>query len=76
MNCLNKLSISAGAEIAIKRVIEVDVEISGTSMALRLTNGRAKVFTLAEVELLEREDLLEPLADLIGPVVISLLATL
>ena len=50
--------------------------ILDASVALGLTDIGAEVFTSMGVELLEREILLEPLADHIGPTVASLLATL
>ena len=76
MNCLNKLSVGAGAGAAIGRAIGVGAGISVAGVALGLTDGGVEVFTLVEVELLEQKDLLKPLADLIGPAAASLLATL
>ena len=66
MNCLNKSSVGAGAGAAIRRVIGAGEGISSPGMAPGLTDGRAEVFTLVEVELLELEILWEPLADLLG----------
>lgn len=45
-------------------------------MALGLTNKRAEIFTLVEVELVERETLLEPITNLIRPTAANLLITL
>ena len=76
MNCLNKSSVGTGAGAAIGGAIRVDAGISGGGVASGLTDGGAEVFTLAEVELLEREDHWEPLADLRESAAASFLATL
>ena len=76
MNYLNKSSVGTGAGAAIRRAIGAGTGISSAGVAPGLTDGRAEVFTLIEVELLEREILWELLADLIGPKAASFLATL
>ena len=76
MNCLNKSSVGTGAGAAIGRAIGAGAGISSAGVAPGLTDGGAEVFTALEVELLGREILREPLADLIGPTAASLLATL
>ena len=76
MNCLNKSSVGAGVEAAIRRVIEADAGISSAGVPPGLTDGGAKVFTSVEVELLEWEILRESLADLLGPTAASILTTL
>ena len=89
MNSLNSSSVDAGAGAAIVGVEREGEAKTGaskagragagtlaTSVALGLTDGGAVVFGSEGAELLEREDLWEPLADLIGPAAASLLATL
>ncbi len=48
----------------------------GASIAPQLSESKAKVFALEEVELLERVDLLDPLIDHLKPPIISFLAIL
>ena len=87
MNSLNSSSVDAGAGTAIagaEREGEAETDASGADrtgagtlaigVALGLTDGGAVVFGSEGVELLEREDLWEPLADLIEPVAARLLA--
>ena len=89
MNSLKSSSVDAGAGIAITgadREGEAGTGVSGagragagtlaTDVALGLLNGGAVVFDSEETELLEREDLWEPLADPIGLATAGLLATL
>ena len=88
MNSLNSSSVDAGAGTAIveaERKREAETGASGagrigagtlaTGVALGLTDGGTVIFGSEGAELLEREDVWEPLADLIGPVAASLLAT-
>ena len=88
MNSLNSFSVDAGAGTAIagaEREEEAKTGASGagktgagtlaTGGALGLIYRGVVVFGSEEAELLEREDLCEPLADLIGPAATSLLAT-
>ena len=76
MKCLNKSSVGTGAEAAIGKAIGVDAGISSAGVAPGLTDGGVEVFTSMEVELLKREILWEPLADLLGPTATSVLALL
>ena len=76
MNCLNKSSVGAGVGAVIGGAIGASAGISGVGVAPGLTDGGAEVFISGEVELLEREDLLEPLVDLIGPAAATFLAML
>ena len=88
MNSLNSFSVDAGAGTAIagaERECEAKTGASGagrtgagtlaTGIALGLTDGGAVIFGLEGVELLEREDLWEPLANLRGPAAACLLTT-
>ena len=88
MNSLNSSSVDAGAGTAIVGVEREGKAKTGasevgragagtlaTGVALGLKDGGAVVFGLEGAELLEREDLWEPLADLIGPAAARLLAT-
>ena len=89
MMSLNSSSVDVGARTAIVEAekegqVEIDISRAGsagagtltTGIPLGLTDGDVVVFDLERVELLEQEDLWEPLADLIGPAGASLLATL
>ena len=87
MNSLKSSSVDARAGTAIagaEREGKAEIGASGasrsgagilaTGVALGLTDGVAVVFGLKGAELLERKDLWEPFADLIGPAAASLLA--
>ena len=76
MNYLNKSSVGAGAGAVIRRAIGVGAGISRAGVFPGLTDGGAEVFTSAEVELLEREILREPMAYLLESTAASLLAML
>ena len=89
MNSLNSSSVDAGAGTAIVGVEREGEAKTGaskagragagtlaTGVALGLTDGGAVVFGSEGAELLEREILREPLADLLGSTAASLLATL
>ena len=76
MNCLNISSVGIGAGAAIGRAIGTGAEISSVGVAPGLIDGGAEVFTLVEVEMLERKILREPRVDLIGSTSASLLAML
>ena len=88
MNNLNSFSVDAGAETAIVGVERegeaktdtfeagrAEAGILALGIALGLTDGGVVAFSSEGAELLEREDLWEPLADLIGPAAARLLAT-
>ena len=87
MNSLNSPSIDAGARTAIagaekkgkvetgaSRVCKTGTGTLATGVALGLTDGGVVVLGLEGVELLERKDFWELLADLIGPTAASFLA--
>ena len=89
MNSLNSSSVDAGAGTAIVGVERKGEAKTGaskagrasagtlaTGVALGLTDGGVVIFGLEGAELLEREDLWEPLVDLKRPAAASLLATL
>ena len=75
MNCQNKSSVGGRAKAAIKKAMKIGAVISDAVVALRLIDKRAEIFTFVEVELLEREIFLEPLADLIEPILTSILVS-
>ena len=88
MNSLKSSSVDAGAGTAIAGAEKEGEAVTGasgagrtgadtltTDVALGLTAEGTVVFGSEGAELLEREDLWEPLADLIGPAAASLLAT-
>ena len=87
MNSLKSFSVDARAETTIagaERKGEAETGISeagktgastlATGVALGLTDGGAVVLGLEGAERLKRKDLSEPLADLIGPAAVTLLA--
>lgn len=89
MNSLNNSSVDLGARTAMDRVkrkrevgtgafavSRVNADTLGASIALELIDERVVVFSSDKLELLEREDLLEPLADFIRPVATSFLVML
>ena len=87
INCPNRLFVGitsrvaggpGGAKIGVgtSGVGGAGMGLSVSDVALRLSKGGVEVFALEEVELLERVDLLEQLADCLEPSTASFLATL